>query len=190
MKALYQKVVMFWFFGKGAANSFATTFCVWCFKKNIFLYYILLIGQFSLSDCFYFWTYWTIFLLQMLVSQVVTSSFLKSVLLFWSSSLSAWPWNYNTNRVNIQENYFLKPIKCQREELSKVIIHRSKFLNNFLWLSSHQNKNMYLKQRSFCVSLLRKIKKNYNSKFNQKKTLLIVKGFGTWLPHFFRVEFY
>ena len=43
------------------------------------------------------------------------------------------------------------------KELSKVIMTRTKFCNNFLQSKIEQNRKIYAKQRNFCVSLLRKI---------------------------------
>ena len=43
------------------------------------------------------------------------------------------------------------------KELSKVIMTRNKFCNNFLQSKSEQNRKIYAKQINFCVSLLRKI---------------------------------
>ena len=41
--------------------------------------------------------------------------------------------------------------------------------NNFLRNRSDENKRKYSKQRNYCVSLLRKPKKNYYSNLNEKK---------------------
>ena len=40
-------------------------------------------------------------------------------------------------------------------------MHRSKLSNNFLRHSSNENRKKYSKQQNYCVSLLRRIKKNY-----------------------------
>ena len=52
-------------FEKGLRIASPPHFVYGLLRKIFFLYYILLIGQFSLSDCFYIWTYGTTFLLQM-----------------------------------------------------------------------------------------------------------------------------
>ena len=46
-------------------------------------------------------------------------------------------------------------------ELSKAIMTRTKLHNNFLQNKSEQNRKLYAKQRHFCVSLLRKVKKRF-----------------------------
>ena len=47
------------------------------------------------------------------------------------------------------------------KKLSQEIMHRSKLKNIFNKLPTEENKEMYKKQRNFCVSLLRKEKKSY-----------------------------
>ena len=47
-------------------------------------------------------------------------------------------------------------------------MHRSKLLNNFLRRRSNENGKKYLKQQNYCVSLSRRIKKNYYSNLNEK----------------------
>ena len=54
------------------------------------------------------------------------------------------------------------------KESSKAIIHRSKLHNNFLRHRCNQNRQKYLKQQNCCVSLLRRMKKNYNSNLSKK----------------------
>ena len=56
------------------------------------------------------------------------------------------------------------------KKLSKEIMHRTRLRNNFLRNRSDENKRKYSKQRNYCVSLLRKTKKNYYSNLNEKKT--------------------
>ena len=46
---------------------------VYDFSRKIFLFYILLIDQISLSGCLYFEKYWAICVLQLFINQVVTS---------------------------------------------------------------------------------------------------------------------
>ena len=55
------------------------------------------------------------------------------------------------------------------KELSKEIMHRTRLRNNFLRNRSAENKRKYSKQRNYCVSLLRKTKKNYYNNLNEKK---------------------
>ena len=45
--------------------------------------------------------------------------------------------------------------------LSKVFMHRSKFKNRYNKNTNELNKNLYKKQRNFCVNLLRKEKRKY-----------------------------
>ena len=55
------------------------------------------------------------------------------------------------------------------KKLSKVIMHRARLRNNFLRNRSDENKRKYSKQRNYCVSLLRKTKKNYCSNLIENK---------------------
>ena len=54
------------------------------------------------------------------------------------------------------------------KELSKEIMHRTRPRDNFLRNRSDENKRKYSKQRNYCVSLLRKTKKNYYNNLNEK----------------------
>ena len=47
------------------------------------------------------------------------------------------------------------------KDLSKTIMKRSKFRNNYLKNKSDANRMLYKKQRNYCVSLLKKSKTNY-----------------------------
>ena len=47
-------------------------------------------------------------------------------------------------------------------------MHRTRLRNGFLRNRSDENKRKYSKQRNYCVSLLRKTKKNYCSNVNEK----------------------
>ena len=51
---------------------------------------------------------------------------------------------------------------------SKVIMQRTRFRNKFLENPNGQNKLLYNKQRKYCVSLLRKEKKEYFARLNEK----------------------
>ena len=51
-------------------------------------------------------------------------------------------------------------------ELSKAIMVRSKLTNKFLKLKTIETRNAYKKQGNYCVSLLRKIKKNFYEHLN------------------------
>ena len=55
------------------------------------------------------------------------------------------------------------------KELSKEIMHRTRLRNNILRNRSDENKRKYSKQRNYCVSLLKKIKKKYCSNLSEKK---------------------
>ena len=57
------------------------------------------------------------------------------------------------------------------KELSKTIIHRSKLRNNFLRHRFLENRKKYSKQRNYCVSLLKRIKKNYCNNLNEKNII-------------------
>ena len=54
------------------------------------------------------------------------------------------------------------------KEFPKAIMHRSKFRNNFLRYRFNENRKKYSKQRNYCVSLSRRITKNYYSNLNEK----------------------
>ena len=54
------------------------------------------------------------------------------------------------------------------KELPKGTVTRTKLRNNFLQNKSEENRKLYAKQRNFCISLLRKIKKrNYESLYEK-----------------------
>ena len=55
------------------------------------------------------------------------------------------------------------------KELSKEIIHRTRLQNNFLRNRPDEYKRKYSKHQNYCVSLLRKTKKNYYNNLNEKK---------------------
>ena len=52
------------------------------FSRKMFLMYILLTDQISLSDSLYFLRYWAIWLLQLFINQAVTSKNLRLTLSF------------------------------------------------------------------------------------------------------------
>ena len=52
--------------------------------------------------------------------------------------------------------------------LSKAIMHRTKFRNKHLRNKTNENKKKYTKQRNYCVSLLRKSKREYCSSLDVK----------------------
>ena len=52
---------------------------------------------------------------------------------------------------------------------SKAIMQRIRFRNKFLKNPTDLNKVLYNKQRNYCVSLLRKEKKEYFAKLNEKE---------------------
>ena len=54
------------------------------------------------------------------------------------------------------------------ETFSKAIMQKTRFRNKFLKNPADQNKLIYNKQRNFCVSFLRKEKKEYFAKSNEK----------------------
>ena len=53
--------------------------------------------------------------------------------------------------------------------LSKEIMTRTRLRNNFLKNRIEENKRKYSKQRSYCVSLLKKTKLEYFENLNEKK---------------------
>ena len=52
--------------------------------------------------------------------------------------------------------------------LSKAIMHRNKFRNKYLRNKTDENKGRYKKQRNYCVSLLRKSKREYYGNLDVK----------------------
>ena len=68
------------------------------------------------------------------------------------------------NKKYIRSNH----LPFMNKELSKAIMHRSKLRNNFLQHRANENVEKYTKQRNYCVSSLRRIKKNYYSNINKK----------------------
>ena len=57
------------------------------------------------------------------------------------------------------------------KELSKAIMTRTKLRNIFLQNKSKENRIRYARQRNFCVSLLRKTKKEYYQNLNEKSVI-------------------
>ena len=57
------------------------------------------------------------------------------------------------------------------EELSKAIMTRTKLRSIFLQNKSEENRIRYARQRNFCVSLLRKTKKEYYQNLNEKSVI-------------------
>ena len=55
------------------------------------------------------------------------------------------------------------------KELSKAIMGRTRFRNNFLKHRTDENRKKYSKQRNYCVSLLRKTKRTYYGNLNGKE---------------------
>ena len=52
------------------------------------------------------------------------------------------------------------------KELSKVTMVRSRLRNNYLKFKTIESRNAYKRQRNYCVSLLRTIKKNFYEHLN------------------------
>ena len=57
------------------------------------------------------------------------------------------------------------------KDLSKAIMDRTRFRNKFLKNRNDENRKKYSKQRNYCVSLLRKTKKQYYGDLNEKNLL-------------------
>ena len=57
------------------------------------------------------------------------------------------------------------------KELSKSIMERTRLRNKFLKNPTIENKLAYTKQRNFCVSLLRKVKREYFANINEKNII-------------------
>ena len=52
--------------------------------------------------------------------------------------------------------------------LTKAFMHRSKLKNRFNKIPTEDNKRLYKRQRNFCVSLLKKEKRNYYNNLDLK----------------------
>ena len=70
------------------------------------------------------------------------------------------------------------------KELSKSIMERTRLRNNFLKNPTTENKLAYTKQRNFCVSLLRKVKRKYFANINEKNIIDNRKFWQTVKPFF------
>ena len=57
------------------------------------------------------------------------------------------------------------------KELSKTIVTRAKLQNNFLQNKCEENRKLNAKQRNFCISLLRKVKKRNYETLNEKSVI-------------------
>ena len=57
------------------------------------------------------------------------------------------------------------------KELSKTIVTRAKLRNNFLQNKCEENRKLNAKQRNFCISLLRKVKKRHYETLNEKSVI-------------------
>ena len=71
--------------------------------------------------------------------------------------------------------------------ISKAIMKRIRFRNQFLKNRTDENKSRYTKQRNYCVSLLRKTKTQYYSNLDAK-VLLITRRSGKQLNLFFQTK--
>ena len=71
--------------------------------------------------------------------------------------------------------------------ISKEIMKRTRFRNQFLKTRTDENKSRYTKQRNYCVSLLRKTKTQYYSNLDAK-VLLITRRSGKQLNLFFQTK--
>ena len=54
------------------------------------------------------------------------------------------------------------------KEISKDIMTRSRLRNKYLKERNEENRAIYVKQRNYCVSLLRKFKKKYYENLDEK----------------------
>ena len=74
----------------------------------------------------------------------------------------------NTNASNKKKYIHGNNKPFMTKTFSKAIMQRTRFRNKFLKNPTDQNKLIYNKQRNFCISLLRKEKKEYFAKLNEK----------------------
>ena len=57
------------------------------------------------------------------------------------------------------------------KDLSKALMTRSRLRNKFLNHKPEENRTLYVKQRNYCVSLLRKTKKMYYPNLDEKNVI-------------------
>ena len=57
------------------------------------------------------------------------------------------------------------------KDISKAIVHRTSLRHKFLKSRSIEDRKAYNKQRNYCVSLIRKIKKDYYNNLDYKKII-------------------
>ena len=72
------------------------------------------------------------------------------------------------------------------KEISKAIMKRTELRNKFLKHKTDESRQAFVKQRNYCVSLLRKSKRNYYSNLNVKDITDNKKFWKTIKPLFFR----
>ena len=72
------------------------------------------------------------------------------------------------------------------KEFSKTLMKRTDFRNKFLNHKTDESRQAFVKQRDYCVSLLRKSKRNYYSNLNVKDITDNKKFWKTIKPLFFR----
>ena len=88
-------------------------------------------------------------------------------------------------RVPIKHKYLRSnQSSVMNKEISKAIMNRTRLRNRFLRTKCIRDKEAYNKQRNYCVSLLRKIKQQYNSNLDHRK-IANNKSFWKYIkPHF------
>ena len=91
------------------------------FLRKFFSCYILLTDPISLSDCLYFLRYWTNCVLQLFVSQFVTSKIFEINLIFLIK-----PFSYMTEKSR-QKFKYLENKKSFKEEIKSIFIVFKRF---------------------------------------------------------------
>ena len=73
--------------------------------------------------------------------------------------------------------------------ISKEIMKRTRFRNQFLKNRTDEKKNRHTKQRNYVMSLLSKTKTQYYSNLDGKKMLQITRASGKQLNFFFQTKY-
>ena len=124
---MIQRCAKFWFFRKGAGNSFSQNILHMIFQEKCSSCYILLTDHISLSDCLYLWRYWAKCVLQLFVNQICDVINFEINLIFLikpffindqkvenkNSNILRTKWAFNVKIKSIF-HHFLKASNCQK----------------------------------------------------------------------------
>ena len=80
-------------------------------------------------------------------------------------------------------------MQFMNKSLSRTFMRRKQLRSKYLKKRSETNRLAYAKQRNFCVSLLRKTKKDYYANENEEDIADTKKRFGKQLNHYSQTKF-